>query len=277
MGLSLIFGVLHIVNFAHGAMMTLGMYAAFVLVDNTGLDPYASLVVSVVLLFVLGAGVQAALINRVMGQALENQLLMTLGLAILIENALLLTFSATPRSVRLSYDDGSLDLGFTEISVPFKIFGATATLPRAIAFVGALVIAGSLYALLRKTKVGTAIRAVAENPTGASLVGVDVPRIYVLTFGLGAACAAAAGVLVLPFLSLEPTTGEMFNILAFVIVVLGGLGSVPGALLGGLLIGVTQEVGGVVFVEQSKLLPVFIVFVLVLFLRPQGMFGKATE
>jgi branched-chain amino acid transport system permease protein len=258
-------------------MMTLGMYASFVLVDNTGLDPYASIVVSVVLLFVLGMGVQALLINRVMGQALENQLLMTLGLAILIENALLLAFSATPRSVHLSYDDGSLDLGFAEINVPFKIFGATATLPRTIAFVGALVIAGALYATLRRTKVGTAIRAVAENPTGASLVGVDVPRIYVLTFGLGAACAAAAGVLVLPFLSLEPTTGEMFNILAFVIVVLGGLGSVPGALLGGLLIGVTQEVGGVVFVGQSKLLLVFIVFVLVLFLRPQGIFGKATE
>lgn len=277
MGLSLIFGVLHIINFAHGAMMTLGMYASFVLVDNAGLDPYASLVVSVTLLFVIGIAVQALLINRVMAQPLENQLLLTLGLAILIENALLLAFSATPRSVQLPYAQGTISLGFFEIGLPFRVFGAVATLPRVIAFAGALVIAGGLYLMLQRTKLGTSIRAVAENPAGASLVGVDVPRIYVFTFGLGAACAGAAGVLVLPFLSLEPTTGEMFNILAFVIVVLGGLGSVPGALLGGLLIGVTQEVGGVVFVGQSKLLPVFIVFVLVLFLRPQGLFGKAPQ
>lgn len=277
MGLSLIFGVLHIINFAHGAMMTLGMYISFLLVANAGLDPYASIVVSVALLFVIGMAVQTFLINRVMGQPLENQLLLTLGLAIFIENALLLAFSATPRSVQLPYARQSISLGFTEIGLPFRILGAVATLPRTIAFVGALVIAGGLYLMLQRTKLGTAIRAVAENPTGASLVGVDVPRIYVLTFGLGASCVGAAGVLVLPFLSLEPTTGDMFNILAFVIVVLGGLGSVPGALLGGLLIGVTQEVGGIVFVGQSKLLPVFIVFVLVLFLRPQGLFGKAPE
>jgi branched-chain amino acid transport system permease protein len=277
MGLSLIFGVLHIINFAHGAMMTVGMYASFYLVAATGLDPYASIIVSVALLFAIGSLVQRFLINRIMGQPLENQLLLTLGIAIFIENALLLAFTATPRAIQLPYGRGTLSLGFFEITAPFRVFGAVASLPRTVAFVGALLLAGGLYLLLQKTKLGTAIRAVAQNPAGASLVGVNVPRIYVLTFGLGAACVGAAGVLVLPFLSLEPTTGDMFNILAFVIVVLGGMGSVVGALLGGLLIGVTQELGGVVFLGQSKLLAVFIVFVLVLYLRPQGLFGKALE
>ena len=277
MGLSLIFGVLHIINFAHGAMMTVGMYTSFLLVASTGLDPYATLVVSVALLFVIGMGVQKLLVNRIMGQPLENQLLLTLGLAIFIENALLLAFTATPRAIQLPYASGSLSLGFIDVQLPFRVFGAVASLPRTVAFFGALLIAGGLYLLLQKTKLGTAIRAVAQNPAGAYLVGVNVPRIYVLTFGLGAGCVGAAGVLVLPFLSLEPTTGDAFNILAFVIVVLGGLGSVLGALLGGLLIGVTQEFGGVVFVGQSKLLAVFIVFILVLFLRPQGLFGKALD
>lgn len=277
MGLSLIFGVLHIINFAHGAMMTVGMYTSFMLVASTGLDPYATIFVSVALLFVLGMAVQKVLINRIMGQPLENQLLLTLGLAIFIENFLLLVFNATPRAVQLPYARGVLPLGFIDIQLPFRVFGTVASLPRTIAFVGALLIAGGLYLLLHRTKLGTAIRAVAENPNGASLVGVNVSRIYVLTFGLGAGCVGAAGVLVLPFLSLEPTTGEMFNILAFIIVVLGGLGSIVGALLGGLLIGVTQEVGGLVFLGQSKLLPVFIVFIIVLFLRPQGLFGKASE
>jgi branched-chain amino acid transport system permease protein len=277
MGLSLIFGVLHIINFAHGAMMTVGMYASFLLVANTGLDPYATIVVSVGLLFLIGMAVQKLLINRIMGQPLENQLLLTLGLAIFIENALLLAFTATPRAVQLPYARGTLSLGFADVQVPFRVFGTVASLPRTIAFFAALLLAGGLFLLLQRTKLGTAIRAVAQNPSGASLVGVNVPRIYVLTFGLGAGCVGAAAVLVLPFLSLEPTTGDMFNILAFVIVVLGGMGSVMGALLGGLLIGVTQEIGGVVFIGQSKLLPVFIVFVLVLFLRPQGLFGKALE
>lgn len=277
MGLSLIFGVLNIINFAHGAMMTVGMYASFLLVASTGLDPYATIVVVVALLFVIGMAVQKVLINRIMGQPLENQLLLTLGLAIFIENALLLAFNATPRAVQLPYARGMLPLGFTEVEVPFQVLGTVASLPRTIAFFGALVIAGALYLLLQRTKLGTSIRAVADNPNGASLVGINVPRIYTLTFGLGAGCVGAAAVLVLPFLSLEPTTGDTFNIIAFVVVVLGGLGSVVGALLGGLLIGITQEIGGIIFLGQSKLLPVFVVFILVLFLRPQGLFGKESE
>lgn len=264
MGLTLIFGVLEIVNFAHGALMTLGMYCSFVLASDVGVPVYLTLPVTVAALFALGAIVQRAVIAPAMGQPLENQLLLTLGIAIVIQNALLLGFTGTPKQVDVSFGNDSVD-----------ILGASANVTRLIAFGGALALAGCLYVLLRRTRLGTAIRAVASNPTGASMVGVDVGHIYMVTFAIGTACVGAAAALVLPFLSLQPATGETFNILAFVVVVLGGLGNVIGALLGGLLIGLTQELGGVLFPEQSDLLVVFIVFILALFLRPQGLLGKA--
>lgn len=262
MGLTLIFGVLDIVNFAHGALMTVAMYATFVLASGSGLDPYLTLLVSVPLLFLLGVVLQGGLLNRAMGQALENQLLLTLGIALLVENALLLAFSGNPRGVRVAYDR------------PMQILGAVADLSRILAFVGALLLAGLLFFVLQRTRLGTSIRAVAANPEGAQLVGIDVRRVYMLTFAVGTACAGAAGTLVVPFITLEPTTGELFNIIAFVVVVLGGMGKVLGALLGGLLIGLVEQLGGLYLPGQSPLLGVFVVFVLVLFLRPQGLFGS---
>lgn len=274
MGLTLIFGVLDVLNFAHGALMALAMYTSFVLVSNTGLGPYLSILVSVPLLFAIGVFVQRFLIDRVMDQPHENQLLLTFGLALLIENVLLMFFSATPRAVGFPYAQSGIPLGFTTIQGTLNVFGAVADLPRVLAFVGSLIVAGLLYYLLRRTSLGTAIRAVAENPDGASMVGIDVRRVHMITFGLGTACVAAAGTLVLPFLSLQPTTGEQFNVIAFVVVVLGGLGNVAGALIGGLLIGLVQELGGVVVPGVDKLFFVFVVFVLTLLLRPQGLFGK---
>jgi len=262
LGLTLIFGVLDIVNFAHGALLTVGMYVTYTLSDRAGLDPYLSLLVAVPVLFLLGALLQRGLIDRTLGQPLENQLLLTLGIALLLENALLLGYGGEPRSVRPSYDR------------PVDVFTAVADLSRILAFVGALAIAGLLFFLLQRTRLGTAIRAVAANPRGAQLVGVDVRRIYTLTFAIGTACAGAAGVLVVPFVTVEPTIGELFNIVAFVVVVLGGLGSVPGAVIGGLVIGLTEQLGGLIFPGQNPLLSVFAVFVLVLFLRPQGIFGR---
>lgn len=275
MGLTLIYGVLHIINFAHGALMTVGMYLAWQWVASTGLDPYASIVVVVGLLFLIGAAVQKVLINPIMEQSLEKKLLLTLGLSIFIENLLLVVFSPTPKAIQLPYGEGRLSLGLFDLSWPFRPFGAVATLPRTVAFFGALALAAALYLLLQKTRFGTAIRAVADNPRGAALVGINVEWTYLLTFGLGTAAAGAAAVLVVPFISLEPTTGEAFNIIAFVVVVLGGMGNVIGALLGGLVIGLTQQVGGVVFPGQSNMLGVFVVFVLALYLRPDGLLGKA--
>lgn len=274
MGLTLIFGVLDILNFAHGALMALAMYTSFVLVSNAGFGPYLSLLISVPLLFVIGIILQRFLLNRVMDQPHENQLLLTFGLALLIENVLLMFFSATPRNVGFPYAESGIPLGVTTIQGPLNIFGAVADLPRVIAFLGSLVIAGLLYIVLRRTRLGTAIRAVAENPDGAAMVGIDVRRMHMVTFGLGAACVGAAGALVLPFLSLQPTTGEQFNVIAFVVVVLGGLGNVVGALVGGLLIGLIQELGGVIIPGVDKLFFVFVVFVFTLLLRPQGLFGR---
>ena len=273
MGLSLIFGVLEIINFAHGAFLTLAMYMTWLMAEYAGIDPYLTLLITPVLMFLVGAVVQRVVINPAMGQPLENQLLLTFALSILIENGLLLAFSANPRSVRVDYATGSIG----PLEFPLRIGGAIIELPRVMAFIGGLVVAGALFAFLNRSRIGTAIRATGLNRTGASLVGVNVDRIQVMTFGLGTAVAAAAGVLVLPFLTLEPTTGAQFNILSFVIVVLGGLGNIGGALIGGILIGLTQEIGGLLFPGQSKLLPVFIIFIATLFLKPEGLFGGGAE
>ncbi|MEV0720673.1 branched-chain amino acid ABC transporter permease, partial [Asanoa sp. NPDC050611] len=262
MGLTLIFGVLDIVNFAHGSFLALALFLTFGLVQ-AGLHVYLALAVSVPAMFLLGLLVQRGILAGAMGKPLENQLLITLGISLIIENALLLFFGANPRSAPLSGDRG----------VP--IFDAVANLSRILAFVGALVLAGLLYLLLQRTRLGTAIRAVAANDTGAQLVGIDTRVIYAVTFALGTACAGAAGTLVAPLVTIEPTTGSLFNIVAFVVVVLGGMGNVLGALAGGLIIGLAEQLGGIYLPGQSPLLSVFIVFVLVLFLRPQGLFRRS--
>jgi branched-chain amino acid transport system permease protein len=263
MGLTLIFGVLDIVNFAHGAFLALALYITVVMVNDLGVHLLLALVVSVPVMFLLGAAVQRGILARAIGKPLENQLLITLGIALLIDNSLLLIFGPNPQSVALPGDRG------------VSIFGAVADLSRLIAFAVSLVLAALLYLLLQRTRLGTAIRAVAANDMGAQLVGVDTRRIYAATFAIGTACAGAAGVLVAPLVTIEPTTGELFNIIAFVVVVLGGMGNVVGALVGGLLIGLTEQLGAIYLPGQSPLLSVFIVFVLVLFLRPQGLFGRS--
>lgn len=260
MGLTLIFGVLDIVNFAHGAFLALSLFVTYGVVSATGVHPYLALLVAVPVLFCLGWLVQFTVLNRAMGRPLENQLLVTLGISLLVENGLLLFLGADPRSVRFPGEAG------------LDVFGAVANLSRVLAFVAALLLAAALYALLRRTRVGTAIRAVAANRRGAELVGIDVRYIYALTFALGTACAGAAGTLVSPFTTIEPTTGSLFTIVAFVVVVLGGMGDVLGALAAGVLIGLAEQLGGIYFPGQSPLLTVFAVFLLVLFLRPRGLF-----
>jgi branched-chain amino acid transport system permease protein len=262
MGLTLIFGVLDIVNFAHGAFLAVALYITVVMVERLGVHPYLALLVAVPLMFLLGAAVQRGILAGAIGKPLENQLLITLGIALLIDNSLLLFFGPNPRSVRLPGDRG------------VEILGAVVTLSRLLAFGVSLVLAALLYLLLQRTRLGTAIRAVAANDSGAQMVGIDTRRIYMITFAIGTACAGAAGVLVSPLVTIEPTTGELFNIIAFVVVVLGGMGNVVGAVVGGLIIGLTEQLGALYLPGQSPLLSVFIVFVLVLFLRPQGLFGR---
>jgi branched-chain amino acid transport system permease protein len=248
MGLTLIYGVLHIINFANGAMVGLSLYLTYVVVQTFGVHPYLALIVTVPVMMGVGALVQAFLLNPVMRAPLHTQLLITIGLALAIENGLLLFFGPNPLSVQLPGNVG----------VP--IFGATVELSR----------------ILQRTSIGTAIRAVAANPEGARLVGINIKFIYILTFAIGAAAAGAAGTLVAPFSTIQPTAGAIFNLTAFVVVVLGGMGNVPGALVGGLVVGLTEQLGALIFPGQSPLLAVFVVFLIVLFVKPKGVFGRAS-
>lgn len=274
MGLTLIFGVLDIINFAHGALLTIGMYITFVLFDRFGIDPYLAVLITVPLLFLLGSIVQRAIIHPARNAPAHNQLLLTLGLALFIENLMLVVFTATPRSIRLDYGRGVTEIGPLAIEFPIRIAGTTITLTKLAAFIFAVLLTALLYLLLQRTTLGKAIRATAQNKEGARLVGISTDRISLITFGLGVACVGAAAALVLPFLAVDPQVGNTFNITAFVIVVLGGMGSIPGALLGGLIIGLTQELGVVFAPSSTKLIGVFLVFILVLLLRPQGLLGK---
>ena len=274
MGLTLIFGVLDIINFAHGALLTIGMYITFVLFDRFGIDPYLAIFITVPLLFLIGGLIHRTIIHPARNAPAHNQLLLTLGLALFIENLMLVIFSATPRSIRLSYGRGLTEIGPLAIDFPIRIAGTTITLTKLAAFIFAVFLTLALYLLLQRTTLGKAIRATAQNKEGARLVGISTDRISLITFGLGVACVGAAAALVLPFLSVDPLVGNTFNIIAFVIVVLGGMGSIPGALLGGLIIGLTQELGVVFAPSSTKLLGVFFVFILVLLLRPQGLLGK---
>ncbi len=261
-GLTLIFGVLGVVNFAHGAMLSLSMYIVYWLTTSLGLPVYFATLVAVPLMLGFGYLVQRGLLNKlVLSGSHEGPLLITLGLSLLLINLLLMIFGGRPLSVPSSVE-GSL-----------RIFGAIASYERLIAFGGAALVAIVLTLILKKTSFGMSIRAVAANSQGAALVGVNVGRVYALTFGIGAACVGVAGGLLAPILSLTPNVGEEFTILAFVIVVLGGLGSVVGALVGGLIIGLVQTVGALYLPGTGSLILVFAVFVMVLLFRPQGLFG----
>ncbi len=260
-GLTLIFGVLGIVNFAQGAMLTMAMYIVYAL-STAGLPVYVATIVAVPLMFVFGMIVQSLLLTKLtISGSHEGPLLVTLGLSLLIINVLLMIFGGRPKSVQAPLD-GTV-----------SILGAVASWPRVLAFIGAAIVAVALKLVLERTPLGLSIRAVASNSEGAKLVGVDIGRVYALTFGIGAACVAVAGGLMTPFTSLTPTVGEQFTILAFVIVVLGGLGSVFGAMVGGLVIGLVQTVGAIYLPGTGSLVLVFAVFILVLFLKPEGLYG----
>ncbi len=273
LGLTMIFGVLEIINFAHGALMTVGLYVTFILFDSYGVDPYLSLIIVVPLLFIIGLIVYAIVIHPARDAPHHNQLLLTLGLTLIIENALLLAFTATPESIRLPYVRGEINLGLFSLDFPLRIWGTTIQLPQLLAFLGSLILTGILYYLMQRTDLGRAIRATAQDRDGAALVGINTNWINAVTFGIGTACVGAAAALVLPFFRVEPTAGTIFNITAFVIVVLGGMGNALGALLGGLIIGLTQELSLIFFPGGSKLIGVFVIFILVLLFKPQGLLG----
>jgi len=264
LGLTLIYGVLHIINFAHGALLSAALFAAFFAYQKLGLDPYLAAFALAPAFFALGYALQRFVIGSASAGDDRNMLLVTLGLAVLIENALLYAFRADTRTLDIAYAFKTLNFGFAFVAVP-----------RVISFAAVFLVAVTLWLLMTFTDTGKAIRAVAREKLGAELVGIDVAHIYAITFGLGTACVAVAACLLIPTYYVNPSAGNAFVLIAFTIVVLGGMGSVPGALIGGLFIGVVESLGGFFFGESLGQLGIFVIFIVVLLLRPRGLFGAS--
>ena len=263
LGLSVIFGVVRVVNFAHGEMMSIAMYLAVVLFAAFHLDPLIMMVPIAAVLFVFGYALQSGLINPFITRPEHSQFLLLVALAIVIVNVLLIIFGPDARTVQTAYAYDSYQLGPLIVDAA-KVYAATA----------ALLFAALLFAFFRFTLVGKAIRACADNYTGALVVGLNVNRLYALTFGIGAACVGAAGAMMTLIVDVTPMLGPSYTLLAFVIVITGGLGSMPGALLGGLLIGLTEALAGLIFTPSAKSMFAFAILVLVLLFRPQGLLGR---
>jgi branched-chain amino acid transport system permease protein len=257
LGLTLIFGIMNIINFAHGALLMIAMYCSFWLFHFFHIDPYLSILFNIPFLFLIGVLIQKLIINRVMEGPHYIQILVTIGLMLLLENASLMIFTRDVRSVTsfcqnwvLSF--GYITLGFTKV----------------VAAVLALILTALIFLILRFTTFGKAIRATSQNKTGASLVGIPIGRIYLLTFGMGTACVGAAGAMLIPYYTLDPYIGLSFAMIAFITVVMGGLGSFGGVFISGIVIGVVESLGALFMPGSMKMAAVFIIFILVLLLSP---------
>ena len=262
LGLTLIYGVLHIINFAHGATLMVALYLVYVLKEKLGIDPYAALVAVVPVMFVLGYGLQRLIINRASHGKDENILLATLGIAIVLENLALLVFQSDTRNIDTAYTLATMN-----------VLGATIAQTKLIAFVGALAVAALLLLFMHKSRLGRAIRAVAKEKHGAKLMGIDVEHVYAMSFGIGLACLGAAACFLLPSYYVNPQVGGGFVLVSFTIVVLGGMGSFAGALLGGLLMGVVESLCGLYLGESLGQIGIFLIFIIVLLFKPEGFFG----
>ncbi|MCG7361504.1 branched-chain amino acid ABC transporter permease [Roseomonas sp. ACRSG] len=262
LGLTLVYGVLHIVNFAHGALLTCAMFAVLGLHLWLGFDPYLAILPLALAFFAFGYGLQRFIIGPSSHGEDRNTLLVTLGLSIILENLMLAAFKSDTRTLGADTAFDVLELGPMLISRP-----------RLIGFVVALATAALLWLLLSATHTGRAIRAVAKEKLGAQLVGIDPRHIFAVTFGIGCACLAVAACLLLPTFYVNPRVGNAFVLVAFTIVVLGGMGSIAGALVGGLFIGVVESIGGLMLGESLGQLGIFLIFILVLLVRPTGLFG----
>jgi branched-chain amino acid transport system permease protein len=265
LGLSVIFGVVRVVNFAHGEMMTLAMYMAVGAFALFKLDPLVMLLPIAAVLFALGYAMQAGMINPFINRPEHAQFMLLVAVAIILVNVQLIVAGPDAKGVQTSYSFDSFALG------PL-IIDAT----KVYAGIAAIAVAAALFAFFKFSHVGQSIRACADNYTGALVVGLNVKRLYALTFGLGAACVGAAGAMMILVIDVVPALGPTYTLQAFIIVIVGGLGSMPGALLGGILIGLTEAMAGLFFTPSAKTMFATGMLVLVLLLRPQGILGKRT-
>ena len=261
-GLTIIFGVMRIINMAHGEMVMLGMYGAFWAHAAWKVDPFLSILIWVPGAFILGVFIYRFLLRKIVPGGELNTLLYTAGLSLFIANLALLIWTGDYRTIKLPY-----------AIMPLRPLGIAVPIPLAIAFGMAILVTAALYWLLMRTDTGRAIRATSQEPEASALMGVDVDRITIVTFALGTALACGAGVLLAPSLYLYPTVGEILVAKCFVIVVLGGLGSIPGAIAGGVLLGVVESLGAVYVSVPYKDGIGFVIFLLVLLFRPSGLFG----
>ncbi len=274
LGMSLIMGVMKIINLAHGELMMVGMYITFWAFTLLKLDPYVSILIVFPALFFLGALLQKYLVAPVMevdSILPENQVLLTVGIGMVLSNLALLFFSANYRSVPVSYADKTiywdLKLGGQTISLSFSV-------PMFVAFGIALALGSALFLFLGRTDLGRMIRATAQDKRAAALMGVNTKRMTYVTFGLGSALVGAAGALLVPVYYLFPQIGGPFTLKAFIITVLGGMGNIPGAVLGGVVLGLAESLGSVYISLGYKDAFGFIIFVLVLIFLPKGLLGK---
>jgi len=263
LGLSVIFGVARVVNFAHGELMAVSMYAAVLSFAALGVDPFLAAAPVAVLFFVFGYVFQSTVIQPFITRPDHAQFILLLAVAIIITNSLLIVFGPDARSVRLDYLLESIELG------PLLI--DRGKLYAALVACGAT---AALFAFFRLTLTGTAIRACADNWLGAKVTGLNVKRLYALTFGLGTACVAVAGCMMILLVDLTPGLGPAYTLLAFVIVIVGGLGSMNGALVGGVLIGVSEALAGLLLAPSAKSMFSFALLIIVLLLRPRGLLGE---
>lgn len=262
-GLTLIYGVLRITNFAHGEFLMLGIYVAFFAYTLFGIDPYLSIPIAVVLVFSLGALIQRFLVQKVLDEHPMNQIILLVGISTLLVGLVQFFLGAEPKSIHVSYETEVISLWILRFSIP-----------RTVAFFASLIISLGLFAFLQFTKTGKAIRAVSQCRSAALLMGVDVNFIYLLTFGIGAAITAVGGVLLAPNTRMIPSIGAGYSVIAFVIVVLGTMGNFIGALIGGLIIGVVETYAGFFLGGDLKVVASMMIFILILLFKPAGLFGK---
>ena len=263
-GLTLIFGVMRVINFAHGELLMVGMYITYYLFALLQIDPFVSVLFVVPVMFLFGAFLQKFFVNRVLGALPQNQILLTIGLGLIMSNSVMLAFTSDYKILTTTYSSSSV-----------SVFGISISTPLVISFAITAAITAALYWFLLKTDMGQAIRATAQDREAARLMGINVGRMSIIAFGLGAALAGTAGALISPTYYIFPQVGGAFTLKAFVITVLGGMGSIVGATLGGVLIGIAESVGGVYVGSGWKEVVVFVLFLFVLLFKPAGLFGKS--
>jgi branched-chain amino acid transport system permease protein len=263
-GLTIIFGVMRVINFAHGDIMMVGMYLTYFLFTLFGVDPFLSVLITIPLMFLFGGFLQKVFINRIIGTLPQNQILLTIGLGLIMSNTAMLAFTSDYKILTTSYSSSS-----------FNLLGISISQPLLISFLITCGITAALYWFLMKTDTGQAIRATAQDREAAQLMGINVKWMSILAFGLGASLAGTAGALISPTYYIFPQVGSAFTLKAFVITVLGGMGSIVGATLGGLIIGIVESMGAAYISSDWKDVLVFGIFLLVLLLKPSGLMGKS--